>query len=272
MGKEETNWLLSVEKLEVVYHHVSTAVQGVSLNVRENQIVALLGTNGAGKSTVLRAVSGFIGVDDARVTEGAILFDGQPVENQPPHKITRKGVVLVPEQDKVFDNLTVEEQLQVCISKKLKASGNKDPIAMVFGYFPALDRVRNKAGGYLSGGERQMLAIASALLCAPRLLLIDELSLGLAPIIVSELMELLTVIRNEQSVTVLLVEQNANAALEVADYGYVMENGRIVFDGKPEKLKCHEDIQEFYLGGSARDCKRSYRDIKQYRRTRRWYG
>lgn len=272
MGEEENNRLLSVEKLEVVYHHISTAVQGVSLNVGENQIVALLGTNGAGKSTVLRAVSGFIGVDDARVTEGAILFDGKHIENQPPHTITTKGVVLVPEQDKVFDNLTVEEQLQVCFSSKLKASGVKDPLGMVFGYFPALKRVRNRSGGYLSGGERQMLAIATALLCAPRLLLIDELSLGLAPIVVAELMELLTVIRDEQAVTVLLVEQNALAALEIADYGYIMENGRIVFDGEPEKLKCHQDIQEFYLGQGYRDGKKSYRDIKQYRRTRRWYG
>ena len=263
--------LLHIEKLEVVYHNVSTAVQGISMGVRERQIVALLGTNGAGKTTTLRAVSGFLGVDDAKVTEGFIRFRGEEIQNRPPHRITMKGIVLVPEQDKVFDNLTVEENLQVCTSFK-KGKPRKGSYDLIFNYFPALSRVKTRLGGYLSGGERQMLTLATALLCNPQLLLVDELSLGLAPLIVEELMNLLKVIREEQGVTVLLVEQNALAALEIADYGYVIENGRIVFDGDPTRLKGHQDIQEFYLGQGDRENRKSYRDVKQYRRTRRWYG
>jgi len=264
--------LLNVEKLEVVYHHVSTAVQGVSLEARDNQIVALLGTNGAGKTTTLRAISGFLGIDDAKVTEGFIKFMGEEIQNRPPDIIAKKGIVLVPERDKVFDNLTVEESLQACMSFKAGKMGRQDSYKLIFRYFPALERVRNRLGGYLSGGERQMLSLATALLCGPCLLLVDELSLGLAPLIIEELMNLLKVVRNEQGVTVLLVEQNALAALEIADYGYIIENGRIVFAGDPDRLKNHQDIQEFYLGQGERESQKSYRDVKQYRRTRRWYG
>ncbi|MBW2030315.1 MAG: ABC transporter ATP-binding protein [Deltaproteobacteria bacterium] len=264
--------LLSIEKLEVVYHNVSTAIQGVSLKVYENQIVALLGTNGAGKTTTLRAVSGFLGVDDAKITEGSIAFLGEEIHNKPPHLITKRGIVLVPEQDKIFDNLTVEENLQVCVPVSKGKVRKGDQYGLVFKYFPILEKVKGRIGGYLSGGERQMLSLSTALLCNPRLLLVDELSLGLAPFIVEELMGLLRVIRQEEGVTLLLVEQNAFAALEVADYGYVIENGRIVFDGDPERLKGHQDIREFYLGLGGQDSQRSYREVKQYRRTRRWYG
>jgi len=225
MQADEDKRLLHIEKLEVVYHNVSTAVQGVSIGVRERQIVALLGTNGAGKTTTLRAISGFLGVDDAKVTEGFIRFRGEEIQNKPPHQITMKGIVLVPEQDKVFDNLTVEENLQVCVSLK-GGKTRKGAYDLIFRYFPALAHIKNRLGGYLSGGERQMLTLSTALLRYPQLLLVDELSLGLAPLIVEELMNLLMVIRNEQGVTVLLVEQNALAALEIADYGYVIENGR----------------------------------------------
>jgi len=262
--------LLSVEKLEVVYHHVSIAVQGVSLQVRRGQIVTLLGINGAGKTTTLRAVSGFIGTDNAKITEGQVRFEDQPITNKPPHQITRRGIVLVPERDKVFENLTVEENLAVCLPPE--GRGSRRSLDMTLDYFPVLGQVRSRLGGYLSGGERQMLALAMALLCRPRLLLVDELSLGLAPLIVTELMERLRVIQREQAVTVLLVEQNAAAALAISDYGYVMENGRIVFDGDPERLRGHEDVQEFYLGQSGGETRRSYRDVKQYRRTRRWFG
>ena len=271
MQAGEDKRLLHIEKLEVVYHNVSTAVQGVSIGVRERQIVALLGTNGAGKTTTLRAISGFLGVDDAKVTEGFIRFKGEEIQNRPPHQITMKGIVLVPEQDKVFDSLTVEENLQVCFSLK-GGKPRKGSYDLIFSYFPALSHIKNRLGGYLSGGERQMLTLSTALLCDPQLLLVDELSLGLAPLIVEELMNLLKVIRDEQEVTVLLVEQNALAALEIADYGYVIENGRIVFDGDPDRLRGHEDIQEFYLGQGDRETRKSYRDVKQYRRTRRWYG
>jgi branched-chain amino acid transport system ATP-binding protein len=272
MHKAEDETLLRIEKLEVVYHHISTAVQGVSLKVNKNQIVALLGVNGAGKSTTLRAVSGFLGVDDAKVTEGFIELAGEKIHNQPPHLITKKGVVLVPERDKVFENLTVEENLEACTSTSGDKISRKTLMDQIFDYFPVLAKTRSRLSGYLSGGERQMLAIATALLCRPKLLLIDELSQGLAPLIVEELLNLIKIIRDEQKVTVLIVEQNALAALEVAEYGYIMENGRIVFAGDPKRLRNHQDIQEFYLGQGDRESRKSYRDIKQYRRSRRWYG
>lgn len=264
--------LLSVEKLEVVYHNVLTAIQGVSLRVLNHQIVALLGTNGAGKTTTLRAISGFLGVDDAKVSEGMIVYKGEQIQNRPPDRIAQKGIVLVPEQDKIFENLTVEENLQACEALRKGAISRREMYARIFHYFPVLKGVRRRLGGYLSGGERQMLSLSTALLCAPELLLVDELSLGLAPLIVEELMNLVRIIRDEQAFTVLLVEQNALAALDIADYGYVIENGRIVFDGDPERLRGHQDIQEFYLGQSGRQTQKSYRDVKQYRRTRRWYG
>ncbi len=257
--------MLKVEKLEVVYHRVVTAVQGVSLEVPKGAIVALLGTNGAGKTTTLRAISGFIGSDDARVTEGSIVYGGQRIENRAPHGITALGIALVPERNKVFESLTVEENIEAAVSRARK-SGKE----LVYSFFPALAPLRRREAGYLSGGERQMLAIGSALACAPELLLVDELSQGLAPMLVQELMRRLQAIRKETGITVLLVEQNAQIALDVADYGYVMENGRIVLDGTPERLRAHGDVQEFYLGGAG--TRRSYRDVKQYRRSRRWYG
>jgi branched-chain amino acid transport system ATP-binding protein len=256
--------MLSVRKLEVTYQRAVTAVQGVSLDVAKGNIVALLGSNGAGKTTTLRAISGFLGLDDARITEGSISFEGHELANLPPHRIARTGVALVPERNKVFENLTVAENLRVAVGKGAVE-------AAIYEYFPALARLRTREAGLLSGGERQMLAIGSALMCAPRLLLVDELSLGLSPLMVQELVGRLRSIRQALGTTMLLVEQNAQVALEVADYGYVMENGRIVLDGTPERLRSHEDIREFYLGigGSAR---RSYRDVKQYRRSRRWFG
>ena len=258
--------LLKLEKLEVVYQRVITAVQGVSLEVPKGSIVALIGTNGAGKTTTLRAISGFIGLDDARVTEGAILYRGERIENRPPYRVTALGIVLVPERSKVFENLTVEENLDAVVSRG-GANVEKD---FAYQYFPALLPLRRKGAGYLSGGERQMLAIGSALMCAPELLLVDELSLGLAPLVVAELGRSLRAIRDRLGTTLLLVEQNAQAALDIADYGYVMENGRIVLDGTPERLRAHQDVREFYLGGGDR--RRSYREVKQYRRSRRWYG
>ena len=182
-----------------------------------------------------------------------------------------KGIALVPEWGKVFENLTVEENLEVCVAA-VKHQAKKQEVAHLLEYFPPLQKARKRLAGYLSGGERQMLSISTALLCKPDLLLVDELSLGLAPMIVDELMGLLKIIRDEQGVTILLVEQNALAALDIADYGYVIENGRIVFAGSAETLLNHKDIQEFYLGQGNRESRTSYRDVKQYRRTRRWYG
>ena len=258
--------LLKVEKLEVTYHRVITAVQGVSLEVAEGSIVSLIGNNGAGKTTTLRAISGFLGLDDARVTDGHVAWRGERIENQPPHRIARRGIALVPERSKVFESLSVEENLEAAVSGR----GGIDK-ARVFDYFPVLHKLRARQAGYLSGGERQMLAIGSALMCSPQLLLIDELSLGLAPKVVEELVERLRAIRAELGTTLLVVEQNAQVALDLADYGYVMENGRVVLDGTPDRLREHQDIREFYLG-AGQSQRRSYREVKQYRRSRRWYG
>jgi branched-chain amino acid transport system ATP-binding protein len=273
--------LLDVSKLEVVYHRVAIAVQGVSLRVPRGQIVTLLGTNGAGKTTTLRALSGFLGADDAQITDGTVTYLGQPVNGRPPYELVRRGLVLVPERDKVFETLTVEENLLASASRRgggrgagwAGATAGPRAVApdLVYQYFPVLAQRRRQIAGYLSGGERQMLAIGAALLCQPRVLLVDELSLGLAPLVVQHLMELLQRLRAELGLTILLVEQNVAAALEVADYGYVMENGRVVYDGTPARLLAHEDVREFYLG-MGREAARSYAEVRQYRRRRRWFG
>jgi len=262
--------LLQVEKIEVVYKRVITAVQGVTLSVRPKQIVAILGTNGAGKTTTLRAISGFLGLDDARITEGTVSFEGRRIENAPPHDIAARGIVLVPERDKVFPNLTVAENLVVPVSRASAAERRRQD-EQIYSLFPRLAELRQRIGGLLSGGERQMLAIAGALMCRPGLLLVDELSLGLAPVVVQDLTRRLLAVRDELGIAVLLVEQSAAAALAIADYAYVMENGRIVLDGDRERLKSHQDVQEFYLGQASGE-RRSYRAVKQYRRSRRWYG
>jgi len=264
--------LLSVEKLEVTYHRVITAVQGISLSVRPGQIVAILGSNGAGKTTTLRAISGFLGIDDARVTAGAIVLDGERIENRAPHEIAKRGIVLVPEREKVFPNLTVAENLLAPVSRLAGAAQRARLQALVYQYFPALADLRGRAAGLLSGGERQMLALGSAIVCGPRLLLVDELSLGLAPVVVEDLARRLVEIRRELGITVLIVEQSAAVALDIADYGYVLENGCVVLDGDAARLRSHGDIQEFYLGSTGGGERRSYRDVKQYRRSRRWYG
>jgi len=260
--------LLQVEKLEVVYGRAITAIQGITLDANEGEIVALLGTNGAGKSTTLRAISGFLGLDDARVTEGTVRFKGENLANRPPYLTTKLGVVLVPEREKVFPNLSVVENLSASVAS---AGANRARLEeMAFTFFPRLADLRARTAGLLSGGERQMLALAAAIVCGPQLLLVDELSLGLAPVVVEDLAKRLVEVRDTLGITILLVEQNASVALSIADRGYVLENGRVVLDGDATRLKNHPDIQEFYLGGAGE--RRSYRDVKQYRRSRRWYG
>ncbi len=262
--------LLTVEKLEVVYHRTITAVQGISLTVNKGQIVAILGTNGAGKSTTLRAISGFLGIDNARVTDGSIMFNGQRLENRQPNDITRLGIALVPERDKVFPNLTVAENIAAPFAPS--RYNRRDGENLIHQFFPRLLELRNRTAGLLSGGERQMLALSGALICRPELLLVDELSLGLAPVVVEDLIERLAQIRRGLGITIVIVEQSAAAALSIADYGYVLENGRIVLDGEAKRLREHSDIQEFYLGQATGKDRKSYREVKQYRRSRRWYG
>jgi branched-chain amino acid transport system ATP-binding protein len=260
---------LKVDNIEVVYQHAITAIQGVSLDVGKGQITALLGTNGAGKTTTLRAISGFLGLDDAMVTEGSITFQGQSLENRTPYDITRFGLSLVPERDKVFPNLTVAENLAVV--PRRRARTEKNTLDLAYHFFPQIADLSARTAGLLSGGERQMLAIAAGLMCEPEILLIDELSLGLSPVAVEMLTQSLLAIREELDISILLVEQSAHVALAIADYGYVIENGRIVLDGDADRLLKHSDVQEFYLGQTGKD-RRSYRDVKQYRRSRRWYG
>lgn len=268
--------LLSLDKLEVVYKRAITAVQGISLAVRPGQIVAVLGTNGAGKTTTLRAISGFLGLDDARVTDGSITFKGERIENRTPHLVARLGIALVPEREKVFPNLTIAENLAAPVSGRLSRTERRRREEQVLHVFPRLGELRARIGGLLSGGERQMLAIGSALVTGPELLLVDELSLGLAPVVVQDLSQRLVTIRDELGITILLVEQSAAAALAIADYGYVLENGRVVLDGDAARLRDHGDIKEFYLGQTGDKAgegkRRSYADVKQYRRSRRWYG
>jgi branched-chain amino acid transport system ATP-binding protein len=259
--------ILEVRQLEVVYNRVATAIQGVSLDVPQGSITALVGTNGAGKTTTLRAISGFLPFEDAEITDGEIKLAGRRINGLMPHQLARAGIILVPERDKVFSTLSIEDNLAFAARE-----GGAITVERILGYFPRLRERAKQLAGYLSGGEKQMLAISMALLCRPELLLIDELSLGLAPIVIKELMGRLHQISRELGLTVLLVEQNAKAALTIADYGYVMESGRVVFTGKANELMSHPDVREFYLGGTGQTETKSYRDIKQYRRKRRWWG
>jgi branched-chain amino acid transport system ATP-binding protein len=262
---------LEVENLEVTYSRVIVAVQGVSLKVPEGSIVALLGTNGAGQSTTVRAISGFLPVDDAEIRKGAIRFAGQSILGLPPYAVAQRGVVLVPERRKIFETLTVHENLRIARRAAEDDDTGAAEIAQMFELFPVLAARREQIAGYLSGGERQMLAIAQALLCRPRLLLVDELSLGLAPFLVKELIGRLRELRAQFKLSILLIEQDAVSALAIADYGYIMEGGRIVYEGSADKLRSHQDVQEFYLGSGDLG-RASYRDVKQYRRSRRWWG
>ena len=255
--------LLEVDGLKVAYHRTALALHGVSLKVTPQAIVAILGNNGAGKTTTLRAISGFIGLDDADVVGGSIRFAGERIEKRPPHANTARGIVLVPERDKVFPNLTVAENLAASSSARTSSAGRRRLEAIVFDFFPALAELRPRLAGLLSGGERQMLALGGAVLCNPQLLLVDELSLGLAPVVVEDLTRRLSSIRQELGITVLLVEQNANVALAVADYGYILENGRVVLEGAAVELRGRREVQQAYLGQTSGEERRSYRASRQ---------
>ncbi|SOC48578.1 amino acid/amide ABC transporter ATP-binding protein 2, HAAT family [Blastococcus aggregatus] len=258
--------MLELHQVEVAYNKTATAVRGVSMHAEQGKITTLLGTNGAGKTTTLTAISGFIGMENADVVGGEIVYKGRRLNRLAPHRVSRLGIALVPERDKVFDTLTVTDNIKL-------TAGSAGKARAVYEEFPRLGELAGRTAGYLSGGEKQLLALAMALVTEPEVLLVDELSLGLAPRVTSDLLGELQRVQRERGLTVLLVEQNAAAALAVADYGYVMEDGRLVHDGTPEALLSHGDIMEFYLGtGNGDDQRRSYRDVKQYRRKRRWAG
>ena len=262
--------LLEVKNLEVIYNRAITALQGVSLAVGQGSVTALVGNNGAGKSTLLAAIAGFMRVDDVQMPQGSITFAGTPILGRRNYRIAELGIGLVPEREKIFSTMTVTENLAAC---RVKGRGGAVvTLDDVLGLFPRLKERSTTVAGYLSGGERQMLAISMALLNRPRLLMIDEMSLGLAPIVVQQLNEAVLKLRREWGISLLIVEQNARIALDLADYTYVMENGRIVFDGTSERLRGHADFAEFYLGLSAETGEKSYQDVKQYRRKRRWFG
>ena len=264
--------MLQVHNIEVSYKKVIRVLRGVSLEVRGGEIVALLGSNGAGKTTTLKAISGMLKTEEGEVTEGRIEFDGRRIEGLGPDKIAAMGISQAMEGRRVLEHLSVEENLIIGAYCRKDRAGVKKDLEIVFDYFQKLRPLRQRTSGYLSGGEQQMLVIGRALMARPRLMLLDEPSLGLAPLVVEDIFRIIDKIRADQKMAILLVEQNARAALGIADEGYVMENGRIVMGGLAEKLRDNEDIREFYLGLSALGSRKSYRDVKHYRRKKRWLG
>jgi branched-chain amino acid transport system ATP-binding protein len=263
---------LHINNIEVIYNSVILVLRGVSFKVEPGQIVSLLGPNGAGKSTTLKAISGLLKSEIGEVTRGNIQFGDDRLDLQSAEDIVRKGVVQVIEGRPMFRHLTVEENLRLGSMTYKSGAEYKHDIERVFHYFPRLKDLANRTSGYLSGGEGQMMVIGRALMAHPRLIMLDEPSLGLAPMLVEEIFAIVREINEQEGVSVLLVEQNARAALALADYGYVMENGRIVLDGPGEQLRENEDIKEFYLGLNQMGERKSYKDVKHYKRRKRWLG
>ncbi len=262
--------MLEVDNVEVIYDRAILVLKGISLVVREGQLVALLGPNGAGKSTLLKAISGLLKAEEGEVTDGSIRFLGRRIDREEPEAIVRAGIFQVMEGRRVFEDLTVDENILMGAFTRGDRAGIKRDHTLAFDYFPRLRERRRQLAGYLSGGEQQMLAISRALMARPRLMLLDEPSLGLAPLLVKDIFAIIRNINRQEKTTILLVEQNANLALAIADFGYVMENGRVVLDGDAGKLEANEDVKRFYLGGAAGGDRRSYRDLKFYKRRKRW--
>ena len=260
--------LLVLNNCEVIYDDVILVLRGLSIEIGQGRIVALLGSNGAGKTTTLKAVSGLLPSEHGEITDGEILYDGRRINDEDPARIVRAGISLVMEGRRVFEHLTVAENL---MAGAYSRSGSvAEDFDLVFGYFPLLAQRRNQQAGYLSGGEQQMLAIGRALMARPRLMMLDEPSLGLAPRLVEEIFSIIRQLNTDLGTTMLLVEQNARRALEIAHDGYVMETGRIVLDGPADELAANPDVQEFYLGLGEEGGRRSYRDVKHYKRRKRW--
>ena len=261
--------VLSVENLEVVYNDVVLVLRGISLEVGDGQIVALLGSNGAGKTTTLRAITGLLDIHEGDITKGEIKFAGRDVTDLDPSRRVALGISQVMEGRRVFAEMTVDENLRAGGYTNRDGTRVKEARERVMTLFPRLADRRQATAGYLSGGEQQMLAIGRALMQDPKLLILDEPSLGLAPLLVQEVRDIIVEI-NEQGTSVLLIEQNANMALSIADYGYIMETGKMVMDGNPAKLLTDEDVKEFYLGLQVTGEQKSFRDVKHYKRRKRW--
>jgi branched-chain amino acid transport system ATP-binding protein len=262
--------MLKLKNIEIVYHEVILAVKGISLEVPQRSIVALLGSNGAGKSTTLKAISKVLDIEEGEIEEGTVEYEGQRIDGLRPEAIVRMGIVQVPEGRGIFDDLTVFENLRIGAFTRQDLSPASHDFEAVLDYFPVLRDRETQLAGYLSGGEQQMLAIARALMAKPRALMLDEPSLGLAPLIIREIFKIIQKIKQEEEAAILLVEQNASIALSIADYGYIMENGKIVLDGSSENLMKNEDVKEFYLGFTEAGTKKSYRNVKHYKRRKRW--
>jgi branched-chain amino acid transport system ATP-binding protein len=262
--------VLTLNNVEVMYDHVILVLKGLSMEVPEGRVVALLGSNGAGKSTTLKAVSGLLRTEEGEVTDGSVEFLGRRIDREDAADLVRLGIFHVLEGRRVFEHLTVEENLLSGAHTRPRGSDLKGDLERVLTYFPRLVQRRKQSAGYLSGGEQQMLAIGRALMARPRLMLLDEPSLGLSPLLVQEVFGIIRRINSEEGITILLVEQNARLALGIADYGYLMESGRIVLEGEPDKLRDNEDVKEFYLGLGELGQRKSYRDVKHYKRRKRW--
>ncbi len=266
----ESNAYLSVNNIEVIYDHVILVLKGVSLEVGRGKIIALLGANGAGKTTTLKAISNLLRAERGDVTKGSIVFDGERIDSLTPAELVRRGVCQVMEGRHCFQHLTVEENLLTgAFSRKVGRGELKSDLEKVYDYFPRLKQRRGSQAGYTSGGEQQMTAVGRALMAQPKMILLDEPSMGLAPQIVEEIFEIVKNLNKKEGVSFLLAEQNTMVALRYADYGYILENGRVVMDGVASDLATNEDVKEFYLGLSSSG-RKSFRDAKHYRRRKRW--
>jgi branched-chain amino acid transport system ATP-binding protein len=268
--KPKTDPVLSVLNIEVIYDHVILVLRGVSLDVLEGQIVALLGANGAGKTTTLKAISNLLRAERGDVTKGRILYRGERIDQLNPSALVKRGICQVMEGRHCFQHLTVEENLLTgAYTRGALGSGVREDLEKVYTYFPRLKERRSSQSGYTSGGEQQMTALGRALMARPRMILLDEPSMGLAPQLVEEIFEIVRELNRKEGVSFLLAEQNTNIALRYADYGYILENGRVVMDGEGSALAENEDVKEFYLGFSSGG-RKSFRDVKSYRRRKRW--
>jgi branched-chain amino acid transport system ATP-binding protein len=262
--------ILTIRQIEVYYHNVIHVLKGVSITLNEGQIVSLLGSNGAGKTSTLKAISGLLRAEAGEVTEGDIWLGKERIDQKMAHQIAKLGIIQVMEGRRIFQHLTAEENLRVGYVGKTGEKEIQQLLQMVYNLFPRLVDLKHHVSGFLSGGEQQMMVIGRALLSQPKILLLDEPSLGLAPLLTQSIFRAIKQINEENKTAILLVEQNALAALEIAQYCYVMENGRIVMDGTSEKMKKNEDIKEFYLGLSEVGTHKSYREVKHYKRRKRW--
>jgi branched-chain amino acid transport system ATP-binding protein len=262
--------MLKLNNIEVTYLNVIRVLHGVSIAVEDGAIIALLGANGAGKSTTLKAISGLLRVEEGEVTDGSIEWNGERIDNKGAEEIGKMGIIQALEGRHVFEHLNTEENLIVGAHNRRDRHAVKQDLEMVYDYFPRLKDLRRNTAGYLSGGEQQMLVIGRAMMATPKLMMLDEPSLGLAPLLVEEIYDIIKRFNTEQKTSVLLVEQNVRIALSIAHYGYVMENGRVVLDGSADFLKNNEDVKEFYMGLSALGTKKSYREVKHYKRRKRW--